>query len=87
MNDYVVIMNHLVSSPKDVDLLVKHEIVENKLGDNIEVSTFINKIADGVIMKPNDFYFAALWEELNVYCRSPWNRWKATLKQNYFNTP
>ena len=53
MNDFVVIMNCLVSSPKDVDLLVKHGIV---VGNNIEVSSFINKLADGVIMKPTDIY-------------------------------
>ncbi|KAK1586217.1 hypothetical protein Q3G72_000270 [Acer saccharum] len=28
-----------------------------------------------------------LVEELDNYCKSPWNKWKANLKQNYFNTP
>ena len=47
MNDFVVIINCLASSPRDVDLLEKHGIVENTLGDNIEASSFINKLADG----------------------------------------
>ena len=38
-------------------------------------------------MKPNDIYIADLWEELNIYCKSPWNTWKANLKQNYFHNP
>ncbi|PON76955.1 hypothetical protein TorRG33x02_241400 [Trema orientale] len=87
VNDYVMIMNRLVSSQKDMDLLLKHGIIENKLGNTIEVSSCVNKLANRVIMKPNDFYFASLWEELNVFSTSPWNTWKANLKQNYFSTP
>ncbi|KAL5559316.1 hypothetical protein UlMin_035527 [Ulmus minor] len=87
LNDYVVMLNRLVNSPKDVDLLVKYGIVENRLGDNAEGSTLINKLADGVTIEYNNFYFAKMSEELNVYCRTSWHKWKANLKQNYFNTP
>lgn len=87
MNDYVVLMNRLMSTPRDAELLVKHGILENKLGGAIEASTLANKLADGVIMKPNEFYFAEVCEGLNGYCRRPWNAWKANLKQSYFNTP
>ena len=87
INDYLVLMNRLISTPEDVGFLVKHGVIENKLGDIIEVSSLAKKLADGVIMKSNDFYFATVCEELNAYCRIPWNAWKANLKQNYFNTP
>ena len=87
LNDYTMLMTRLVSTPKDVDLLVKHGIVENKLGDSIEACSFANRLTDGLIVKLNDFYFAAVCKELNVYCQTPWNTWKANLKQNYFNTP
>ena len=63
---------------------MKHGIVESKLGVSVEVSTFMNKLADGVIMNHHDFFFAAICEELNGHSRIPW---KANLKQNYFNTP
>jgi hypothetical protein len=33
------------------------------------------------------FYFSGLVEELNAYCRKPWHKWQATLKQHYFNNP
>lgn len=32
-------------------------------------------------------YFSGLVEELNAYCRKPWHKWQATLKQDYFNNP
>ncbi|XP_041019579.1 UPF0481 protein At3g47200-like [Juglans microcarpa x Juglans regia] len=87
MNDYVVIMDRLVNTHKDVDLLVEYGIVENRLGDSNEGAILINKLADGVVVEFEEFYFAGLSEDLNTYCRRPWHRWKANLKQNYFNTP
>jgi hypothetical protein len=32
-------------------------------------------------------YFSGLVQELNAYCRKPWHKWQATLKQDYFNNP
>nr|XP_015903079.2 UPF0481 protein At3g47200-like [Ziziphus jujuba var. spinosa]XP_024923928.2 UPF0481 protein At3g47200-like [Ziziphus jujuba var. spinosa] len=87
INNYVVIMDRLVNIPKDVDLLVENEILENLLGDSGEVATLINKLAEGAIWSKDDFYFADTFNNLNVYCRTPWHKWKANLKQNYFNTP
>ncbi|XP_015903076.3 UPF0481 protein At3g47200 [Ziziphus jujuba] len=87
MNDYVAIMDRLVNIPKDVDLLVEHEILENWLGDSGEVATLINKLAEGATWSKDDFYFADTFNNLNVYCRTRWHKWKANLKQNYFNTP
>ncbi|XP_021800110.1 UPF0481 protein At3g47200-like isoform X3 [Prunus avium] len=87
INDYVVIMDRFVNTAKDVELLVKHGIVENRLGDSSGGSTLINNLADGVIVDSNDFYFAILCEDLNEYCRTSWHKWQANLRQNYCNTP
>ncbi|KAH7524678.1 hypothetical protein FEM48_Zijuj06G0145100 [Ziziphus jujuba var. spinosa] len=70
LNDYVVIMDRLASIPKDVDLLVKHGIVENRLGDSGKGPNLINKLADGVIVDLKNFYFAGIYEDLNVHCRT-----------------
>jgi hypothetical protein len=88
INDSVIIMDWLVNTPKDVDLLVEYKIVENGLGgDSNEGSTLINRLGKMAFLDGNNFYFASLCEELNNYCSSPWHKWKANLKQNYFNTP
>lgn len=87
MNDYVVIMDRLVNTTKDVDLLVEYGIAENRQGDSNEGAILINKLADGAVVEFEEFYFAYLSRDLNTYCRRPWHRWKANLKQNYFNTP
>ncbi|PON32536.1 hypothetical protein PanWU01x14_360440 [Parasponia andersonii] len=85
MCSYVMIMDRLVNTTEVVDLLVKYGIFENHLGDCSEVATLINKLGDGVVY--HGFYFAKFSEELSVYCRTSWHKWKANLKQKYFNTP
>ncbi|KAI5355074.1 hypothetical protein L3X38_007969 [Prunus dulcis] len=80
-------MDRFVNTPKDVELLIKYDIVENWLGDNGEVSTLINKLGKGVTISSNDFYFATVVRQLNPHCGTRWNKRKANLTQDYFNTP
>ncbi|CAL2234844.1 unnamed protein product [Prunus armeniaca] len=87
INDYVVMMDRFVNTPRDVELLVKYGIVENSLGDSNDASILINNLANGVTLDADNFYFAALCEDLNKYCSSTWHKSKANLRQNYFNTP
>jgi hypothetical protein len=94
INDFVIIMNHLVKTRKDMELLVHHCIVENRPSNSREGSILLNKLADGAILDYSNFYFAGISSQLNAYYRSPWHMWKATwykwkknLKTNYFGTP
>lgn len=87
ISDYVSLMDDFVNTEKDVEFLLQDGIVENMLGDYNEVCTLINNLGRGVSVDRDSFYFATLSERLNSYCRKPWNRWKANLRQNYFNTP
>jgi hypothetical protein len=87
INDYVIILNRLVEACNDIDLLVKYEIVENRLSNSREGSVLVNKLAEGAILEQNNFYFAGLSEELNAYYNTSWHKWKANLKQRYFRTP
>ncbi|KAF3447141.1 hypothetical protein FNV43_RR12321 [Rhamnella rubrinervis] len=87
LSDYVVFMVRLVNTPNDVDLLVANGIVETTLSDSSELSCMISKLAAGVFVRSDGFYFASICEDLNVYCTTSWHKWKANLKQNYFNTP
>ncbi|KAL5559311.1 hypothetical protein UlMin_035522 [Ulmus minor] len=99
LSDFVVMMDSLIDTPEDVGLLVKYGILENILGDNATVSTLINyrsshiiwcisalALHDGVLINYH-FYFNTFSKQLNDYYRTSWHKWKANLKQNYFNTP
>ncbi|KAJ0020172.1 hypothetical protein Pint_31157 [Pistacia integerrima] len=86
LNDYIIMMNYLVNTPKDVDILVQHQIIRNPIGDCEPVSSLIHRLNRRPRFRSR-FLYSSLVEELNKYCRRPWHQWIATLKQNYFKTP
>ncbi|KAJ0084539.1 hypothetical protein Patl1_29647 [Pistacia atlantica] len=86
LNDYIIIMNYLVNTPKDVDILVQHQIIQNPVGDCELVSSLLHRLNQRPVFSSR-FLYSSLVEELNEYCRRPSHRWKATLKQDYFKTP
>ncbi|KAJ0084542.1 hypothetical protein Patl1_29644 [Pistacia atlantica] len=80
MNDYIKIINHLVNTPKDVEILAQKGIIENRLWDSEGVSILFHNLKETTVDTEN-FYYSGLIEDLNAYCKSPWHRRKATLKQ------
>ncbi|KAL6216978.1 hypothetical protein ACLB2K_010196 [Fragaria x ananassa] len=84
---YVILMDKLVDSPKDVELLVKHKIVENLLADDHELSSMFNGLANGIISNSENFYYGALCGKMDKFCNSNWPKWKQNLRSRYFNTP
>ncbi|WRX29183.1 Protein of unknown function DUF247 [Theobroma cacao] len=48
--DYVTLMDNLINSSKDVQLLRFSDIIENMLGDDEAVAKMLNKLRDHVIL-------------------------------------
>lgn len=87
VNDYVFILDRLIDTPDDVQLLAHNGIIESKLAGNEEVASLINKLSPGTTLIRFNFHFSDLCKEVNGYYRVPWHKWKATLKQDYFTNP
>ncbi|KAM7461764.1 hypothetical protein LguiA_029885 [Lonicera macranthoides] len=88
ITDYVKVMDCLINSPKDVELLCRHGIIDNWLGDAEAVSAIFNKITDSVTVLPNNyFHYAGVFDKVNTHCSKRWNRWMAKLRRNYLNSP
>ncbi|KAK2640625.1 hypothetical protein Ddye_028420, partial [Dipteronia dyeriana] len=85
VNDYAHVLSLLVSSPKDAELLIQNGILENT--ESVAASTFCGEIGKQARVSFNKFYYKSLAIDLNAYCKSPWRKWNANLKQNYFNSP
>ncbi|KAB2619656.1 hypothetical protein D8674_015525 [Pyrus ussuriensis x Pyrus communis] len=71
-------------------LLVEYQIAKVAkwlVSDTSEGSAPLNSISTGVNPNAYNFYYDTICEDLNKYCSKPWHKWKANLKQNYFNTP
>ncbi|XP_044501982.1 UPF0481 protein At3g47200-like [Mangifera indica] len=87
INDYVFIIHHLANTPKDVELLVEKQIIENWLPDKEGASTLLNDLSNVTTLNPDHFYFSDLCEEMENYRAKSCNKWRAILIQNYFSTP
>jgi hypothetical protein len=87
VGDYIFLMGLFVSASKDVEILVENRIIENWLPSNEEVVQLFHNLTKQNRVSRDDFLFKGLIKDLNEFCERPWNKWKANLKQNYFNTP
>ncbi|KAG6428231.1 hypothetical protein SASPL_112482 [Salvia splendens] len=94
ITSYVILMDSFIDTPGDVDLLVYHDIIDNKLGDSQQVANLFNNLHKVVVTEANDFYFAELCIDLNEYRKDWLHQWKARwfrskvmLRKNYFSNP
>ncbi|KAG7960429.1 hypothetical protein I3843_10G123000 [Carya illinoinensis] len=83
---YATFLECLVETAQDVGYLRHHNIMENNLGNDDEVACFINKMGKDV-MVCRDCYLSTMFENVDEYYRSSWNRQWATFKHKYFDTP
>jgi len=60
IGDYISIINFLVISPKDVEILVEDRILENWIHDNEAVATVLHDICKLNDLSQNNFIFAGL---------------------------
>ncbi|KAM3702468.1 hypothetical protein ACJW31_04G028000 [Castanea mollissima] len=85
--DYFCLMDSLINTRIDVDLLCDKKILVNSLGDNDAAKSMINNLNNGIILVSKGDNYVNLCNELNNFYDEPWHSWKATLKSQYFSTP
>ncbi|OVA01389.1 Protein of unknown function DUF247 [Macleaya cordata] len=86
MTSYAFFMDSLINSGDDVGLLRNQGIITNYLGDDEDVSVLFNSLICCEVTL-TDFYFAELCDQVNIYYKTRWHKWRATLKRDYFNNP
>ena len=87
VTDYYQILDFLVDTTKDVDILCDKNIVVNYLGDRDAIKSLVNNLNKEIAWNSSSADYYKLCEELNAYYGEPWHRWKATLRRQYFSTP
>ncbi|XP_019088325.1 PREDICTED: UPF0481 protein At3g47200 isoform X1 [Camelina sativa] len=80
---YIRLLGCLIKSPTDANLLIRSGIIMNNLGNAEDVSKLFHSIYKEVIFGRR-FYFQTISENLQAYCNTPWNRWKAILRHDFF---
>ncbi|TYI47631.1 hypothetical protein E1A91_D13G187600v1 [Gossypium mustelinum] len=85
--DYVVFIDDLINTSKDVELLRKRRIIGNLLGNDEAVTQMFKKMGGSISYNAEKFYYKDIASQVNEHCKKDWNIWKAKLKKDYFNTP
>ncbi|KAK9204261.1 hypothetical protein WN943_014519 [Citrus x changshan-huyou] len=83
-NDYIIMMSCLVNTPKDAEFLIQNKIIG--LGFS-EILPSVFRSLDRDCSWDIPFKYSGVVADLQAYCQLPRHKWKANLKQNYFNTP
>ncbi|XP_031248811.1 UPF0481 protein At3g47200-like, partial [Pistacia vera] len=81
--NYVDMIDCLINTERDVDLLVGKGIISNHLGDNASVANMFNKLCSQICLSNSCYY--NLCEELKAHYNNRWNKTKAKLRSVYFS--
>ncbi|KAK4276064.1 hypothetical protein QN277_019054 [Acacia crassicarpa] len=88
IDDYATVLDCLIDTHKDVDLLVRKKIVDNLiLGDSNNVAALFNGLGKNVVQCSCNSEYLDICKRLYSYCEDPWHKMKATLKHDYCRTP
>ncbi|GLT58400.1 hypothetical protein SLA2020_529340 [Shorea laevis] len=85
--DYLIFMDCLINTGKDVELLCRRRVIDNWLGDHVVVANLFNKLHNSLLISKDNFSYAGMFIEVNKHCKIKLNLWKANIWHNYFNTP
>ncbi|XP_059451412.1 UPF0481 protein At3g47200-like [Corylus avellana] len=80
---YVVLLDSLINTVKDINILCDHEIIDNCLNPE-DAAQLFNKLYHDTFVA---FDYVDLSREVNRFCQRRLPRWRAVLMGKYFNTP
>ncbi|KAB1225217.1 hypothetical protein CJ030_MR1G025750 [Morella rubra] len=85
--NYIRLLDNLIVSGKDVDLLVDRKVIANGLGGSEAASKLINTLCDQIVPYDQSDKDSGdgLSKKLNDYYENPWNRTMATMTNTYFS--
>ncbi|KAK0607942.1 hypothetical protein LWI29_023075 [Acer saccharum] len=81
--DFIGLMDFLIDTVEDVDLLVDEGIIVNMLGDNAAIAKMFNNLCLQINVNPSDSY--NIRKKLKEHYDNPWNHTMATFKTVYFS--
>ena len=81
--NYIVLLDHLINTAEDVDLLVEKKVLVNWLGNNKAVATLINKLCIQIVEGNQSCYYE-LSERIHGHYSSYWSKLMASFTSLYF---
>ncbi|OWM74808.1 hypothetical protein CDL15_Pgr004575 [Punica granatum] len=77
IGDYMSFMDDLVNTPKDVELLRHHGIIESLMGDDEVIAAMFNNMCKHRIL--SNYYYAEIVDKLTKHCKKKRHVWMAKL--------
>ncbi|XWS10692.1 hypothetical protein CRYUN_Cryun38cG0019300 [Craigia yunnanensis] len=74
--DYATLMDNLVNTANDVQLLRVSEVIQNMQGNDENVAQMLNKLLDNVTSSGDTFFYEEIFEGVKKHCANRWNTWK-----------
>ncbi|CAK8568647.1 unnamed protein product [Lathyrus sativus] len=87
ITDYVDVLDLLINTGRDVDILVQNGILVNWLGENDSVANFFNSICKNISIANSNSDYSDLRKDLNGFYKDPLHKMKATLRRDYCSNP
>jgi hypothetical protein len=83
ITSYAVLLDSLINTAKDMDILCENKIIENWLNPEDAAQLFNKLYLDTAV----DYCYTDLCRQVNIFCRNCLPRCRAELVGKYFNTP
>ncbi|KAK7283072.1 hypothetical protein RIF29_12328 [Crotalaria pallida] len=87
ITDYVAVVDFLINTSRDVDVMVRSGVLVNWLGDSDSVANLYNGLWKNITHVNFSLDYLQLCQGLNGFCKHPRHRLRATLRRDYGNTP
>ncbi|KAF8023305.1 hypothetical protein BT93_F0720 [Corymbia citriodora subsp. variegata] len=94
ISSYAILMDSLIDTSEDIDILTSCGILENQLGSTDDVAHLFNTMYKETMRDSSEFVYSSQCQSLNAYSRNRWHQWKAAwyrsrviLQRDYFSNP
>ncbi|KAK3008730.1 hypothetical protein RJ639_013168 [Escallonia herrerae] len=85
ITSYAFLMDTLINTKEDVEVLEKAGVLENHLGASEDATRLFNTICKEVVL--GEFTLRKQWGDVEKYCKLKWPSHLAALRRDYFSSP
>ncbi|XP_017420464.1 uncharacterized protein LOC108330491 [Vigna angularis] len=87
ITEYALVLQDLVNTGKDVDILVRAGIMKNLLGDSDSAAERTKRLCRNIVLKDFSSDYVTLWQDLDASYKSRRLKLKSTLRRDYCKSP
>ncbi|XP_047163204.1 UPF0481 protein At3g47200-like, partial [Vigna umbellata] len=87
ITEYALVLQYLVNTGRDVDILVRDGIMENLLGDSDAAAEWTKRLCRNIILNNFSSDYVSLWQDLDASYKSRGLKLKSTLRRDYCKGP